>query len=150
MSRRAQTLVLVVMVALAAPLALAFETALRSLLFPIVAPDFEMARTFLEPVMTPIAWLLVGVSAVAGTLGALLHRPMVRRRVAKLGAHATQERVEGVRGQVFFVTTTIPQLPTIASTFAFMFGASLVPTLVGVAICTTSVLVQGVMLASAR
>lgn len=150
MARRLQTLLLVLAVALAAPVALAFETGLRTLLFPLVAPDFELARTFLEPVMTPIAWLLAGASTLAGLLGLALQGPLVRRRVARLGASATAARVEGIRGQVFFVTSTLPQLPTIASTFAFMFGASLVPTLASVAVCTLSVLAQGLVLAFAR
>lgn len=148
MSRRAQTVVLVVAVALAAPIALVFETALRSLLFPIIAPDFELARTLLEPVMTPVAWLLVLVSAIAGVLGVALQRTLAQRRIARLGAAALPAQVEAARNQVFFLTTTIPQIPTIASTFAFMFGASPVPTLVGVSMCTVSVLVQGVVLAT--
>lgn len=150
MPRRSQTLLLVLAVALAAPVALAFETGLRTLLFPLIAPDFELARSFLEPVMTPIAWLLTAASTFAGLLGIALQGPLVRRRVAKLGEGATAARIEGIRGQVFFVTSTLPQLPTIVATFAFMFGASLVPTLASVAVCTLSVLVQGAMFAFAR
>lgn len=128
---------------LAAPIALAFESLLRWLLFP---PEFEAFRAFAEPVLTPLAWLLVLVSALAGVGGALAQRAIAARRIARLGAEATPARVETVRNQVFLITASIPQLPTIVSTFAFMFGASIVPTLVGVGICTVSVLAQGIAL----
>lgn len=150
MSQRAQTMVLVFAVALAAPIALLFETLLRTLLFPVLAPDFELARTLLEPVMTPIAWLLVLVSIAAGIAGVALQSSLLARRIARLGASAEPMRIEAARNQVFFLTTTIPQLPTIASTFAFMFGASVVPTWIGVSTCTISVLAQGIALLRSR
>lgn len=143
--KRGGTFVLVAATVLAAPIALALESVLRWLLFP---PEFEVVRGWLEPYLTPLAWLLVVVSALAGIAGGLLQRGIATRRVAKLGAAATRAQVEAARNQVFLITASIPQLPTIASTFAFMFGASIVPTLVGVAICTVSVLVQGIALRS--
>lgn len=141
--KRGGTLVLVAATVLAAPVALAFESALRWLVFP---PDFETVRAFFEPVLTPVAWLLALLSALAGVGGALAHRAIVARRIAKLGPAPLTAQVEAVRNQVFLITASIPQLPTIASTFAFMFGASVVPTLVGVAICTVSVTAQGALL----
>lgn len=146
MSKRAQVLVLVVATVIAAPVALAFETLLRTLLFP---PDFELVRLFLEPVMTPIAWLLVAIATTAGIAGVLLQPRLVARKLARFGGHATSAQRETALNQVFMLTASIPQIPTIASTFAFMFGASLVPTLVGVAICTISVLAQGLALRAA-
>ncbi|AKF03765.1 hypothetical protein [Sandaracinus amylolyticus] len=141
--KRGSTILLVAATVLAAPIALAFESVLRWLLFP---PDFEAVRAFLEPFLTPLAWLLVVISALAGIAGTFAQRTIAARRIAKLGAGATAVQIETVRNQVFLITASIPQLPTIASTFAFMFGASLVPTLVGVAIGTLSVLAQGVVL----
>jgi hypothetical protein len=138
-------LLLVALTVVAAPIALAFESLLRWLMLP---PEFEEIRFWLQPIMTPIAWGLVALSALTGVVGLLLQRAIVRRRIAKLGEHDTPIQREHVRNQVFLVTASIPQLPTIASTFAFMFGASLVPTLVGVTICTVSVLVQGLALRS--
>jgi hypothetical protein len=137
---RGGTIALVALTVLAAPVALVFESVLRRLLMP---PDFETVRSFLSPWMTMIAWILVGISAVAGVTGVVVQRAIVARRLAKLGAAVTPEATERVRNQVFLVTASIPQLPTILSTFAFMFGASWVPTWVGVAICTVSVLAQG-------
>ena len=141
--KRSGTLTLVAAPVLAAPIALAFESLLRWLVFPA---DFEAVRAFLEPVMTPIAWALVLLSALAGIVGALAQRARVARKIARLGPGAAAVQMEAARNQVFLITASIPQLPTIASTFAFTFGASLVPTLVGVALCTLSVLAQGVLL----
>lgn len=145
--KRTGTLALVAATVLAAPLALAFESLLRWLVFP---PDFEAVRAFLEPVLTPVAWLLVVISALAGVVGALAQRALVARKIARLGPGAAPVQIEAARNQVFLITASIPQLPTIASTFAFMFGASLVPTLVGVGVCTVSVLAQGALLVRVR
>lgn len=128
---------------LAAPVALALESVLRWLFFP---SEFEAVRAWLEPFLTPLAWVLVTISALAGVAGVLTQRTLVARKLAKLGPEATSAQRAAVRDQVFLITASIPQLPTIASTFAFMFGASVVPTLVGVAICTVSVLGQGLAL----
>jgi hypothetical protein len=143
--RRGGPLLLVVATLLAAPVALALESALRWLLFP---PEFEVVRAWLEPFLTPLAWALVLISALAGIAGALLQRALTARKIARLGPDATSARREAARNQVFLITASVPQLPTIASTFAFMFGASVVPTLVGVAICTVSVAAQGLALRS--
>lgn len=145
--KRAGTLTLVAATVLAAPLALALESLLRWLLFP---PDFEVLRTFLEPVLTPIAWALVALSALAALIGALAQRVLSARKIARLGPHAAPAQVEAARNQVFLIAASIPQLPTIASTLAYMFGASLVPTLVGVGVCTVSVLAQGALLMTPR
>lgn len=145
--KRAGTLGLVAATVLAAPLALALESVLRWLVFP---PDFEVIRAFLEPVMTPIAWVLVGLSVLAGIAGALAQRALVARKIARLGPHAAPAQIETARNQVFLITASLPQLPTIASTLAFMFGASLAPTLVGVGVCTVSVLAQGALLLTQR
>lgn len=145
--RRSGTLTLVAATVVAAPLALALESALRWLVFP---PDFEVLRAFLEPVMTPFAWALVALSALAAVAGALAQRALLARKLARLGPHAAPAQVEAARNQVFLIAASIPQLPTIASTLAYMFGASLVPTLVGVGVCTVSVLGQGALLLTRR
>ncbi|MDQ3033931.1 MAG: hypothetical protein M3Y87_16055 [Myxococcota bacterium] len=142
--KRGGTGLLVGATAIAAPLALALESAVRWLLFPA---EFEVVRGWLEPFLTPLAWLLAVVTVIAGAAGFALQRGLVARKLAKLGASSAAQR-EAARTQVFLITASIPQLPAIASTFALMFGASLVPTLVGVTICTVSVLAQGVALRS--
>ena len=124
---------------LAAPVALAFETVLRMLLFP---DDFELVREFLSPMLTPVAWAFGALAAIAGFVGLGLQGRMVRRRLAKLPDTASvDERYREVFA-VFLLSSSVPQIPAILSTLTYMFGASLVPVLVGVAACSVGVVTQ--------
>ena len=130
---------------LAAPGALGFETLLRALLFD---DDFELLRQFLSPVLTPVAWVL-GLVAAAGSLAGLaLQRSIAHKRLARLPEGASFEvRYQQVLA-VFLLTTAAPQIPAILATFAFMFGASLAPVLVGVGICSLGVIAQALRVSS--
>lgn len=131
--------------AVAAPVALALESVVRALLLP---SEFEVVRGWLEPFLTPLGWLLAVLTAIAGAAGVALQRRLVAGKLAKLGPAASRAQQEAARNQVFLITASIPQLPAIASTFALMLGASLVPTVACVTICTVSVLAQGLALRS--
>ncbi|HEY8431317.1 MAG TPA: hypothetical protein VIL20_23215 [Sandaracinaceae bacterium] len=124
---------------LAAPVALGFETLLRLLLFP---RDFEYVRELFEPVLTPVAWALGAVAAVASLLGVVVQRSLAQKRIEKSPDRDDEDaRYRNVFG-VFLLTSSIPQIPAIFSTFAFMFGASLLPVLVGIAVCSVGVVTQ--------
>lgn len=124
---------------LAAPVALVVETVLRKLIFPA---DFELVREFLEPMLTPVAWVLGAVAGVAGFVGLGLQRRMADKRLAKLPpAAGVNDRYQAVFA-VFLLTTSVPQIPAILATFAYMFGASIVPVIVGVAVCSVGVVSQ--------
>jgi hypothetical protein len=124
--------------ALAAPVALGFETVLRHLLFP---PEFEQFRAFLEPVLTPFAWVLGLLAGAASLAGFALQRRLTEKRLARVTADDVAIRHAQVLG-VFLLTASVPQIPAILSTFAFMFGASIAPVLAGIAICTAGVVAQ--------
>lgn len=123
----------------AAPIALAFETLLRHLLFP---PEFDEFRAFLEPVLTPIAWALGLVAGAASLVGLALQRRFAAKRLARLPAEADFAARYGQVLAVFLLTASVPQIPAIFSTFAFMFGASIWPVLAGIAICSVGVVMQ--------
>jgi membrane protein YqaA with SNARE-associated domain len=124
---------------LAAPAALAFETVLRKLLFP---PEFEEVRSLLEPLLTPVGWAIAVVAAIASLVGLRVQRAMAQKRIAKLrdreDADARYREVFGV----FLLTTAVPQIPAILSTFTFMFGATLWPVLASVAVSSVGVVAQ--------
>lgn len=124
---------------LAAPVALAVETGLRLLIFPA---EFELVREFLNPTLTPVAWALGGLSAAAGVAGLAVQRKVSERKLAKLPSKCdTEARYHAVFG-VFLLTTAVPQIPALLSTFAYMFGASLLPVLVGVGVSSVGVVSQ--------
>lgn len=126
---------------LAAPTALVFETALRKLLFP---SEFEELRALLEPALTPVGWVLGLVAGLAGLAGLTMQKRLAGARIAKL---ADREEVEARYREVFgvfLITTAVPQIPALLSTFAFMFGASLWPVLVGVGLASVGVAGQAV------
>lgn len=126
---------------LAAPGALAFETLLRTLLFP---EEFELIREFLAPTLTPVAYVVAVLIALFAVVGVLLQKRLSTKRLAKLPAEADAGvRFRAILG-VFLLTSSVPQIPTILSTFAYMFGASLVPVLIGIGLCSVGVVVQAV------
>ncbi len=131
---------LVAMTAVAAPAALGFETLLRHLLLPAA---FELVREALRPVLTPVAWALCGVCALAGVAGLVLQKRIASRSVERLPPERrTPDQVERARVGAFMLAASIPQIPAILATFSFMFGASLVPVLVAIALVTAAVLTQ--------
>lgn len=133
---------LIAMTAIAAPAALGLETLLRALIFP---PELEELRTVLEPVLTPIAWTLVAIAAVAGVAGAVLQRHLTARAVARaavVGSPATIEVRERASVGAFLLAASVPQIPAVLVTLAFTFGAALAPVVAAVAVSTLAVCVQ--------
>ncbi|MFK7985162.1 MAG: hypothetical protein AB8I08_03950 [Sandaracinaceae bacterium] len=129
---------------LAAPGALAFETLLRKLLFPVLVPEFELIREFFAPMLTPVAYVVSVFIALFAVVGLLLQKRMSEKRLAKLPEDADRDmRFRAILG-VFLLTSSVPQIPTILSTFAYMFGASLVPVLIGIGLCSLGVVAQAV------
>lgn len=130
---------------IAAPAALGFETGLRLLLFPA---DFELIREFLNPTLTPVAWLLGAVAALASFGGLFVQRRLAEKRLSALPPDASFDlRYRAVFG-VFLLTTAIPQIPAIFSTLTFMFGASLIPVLVGIGVSSVGVVSQALRVES--
>lgn len=130
------------MTAVAAPVALAFETLLRRLLFP---PEFERVREALRPVLTPVAWLLCLICAVAGVAATALQRRLVARGIDRLPSdRRSPEQIDRARIGAFMLAASVPQVPAVLATFGFMFGAALTPVVVAIAIATVAVLVQAV------
>ncbi len=128
------------MVIVAAPAALALETGLRHLLFPV---EFERdLRPLLNPYLTPVAWIL-GLLAGAAALGGLaLQRRASSRRLGLLPPEATPQQRYTQVFAVFLLSSSLPQLPSIVATMTYMFGADLAPVLVGIGLCTVGVLAQ--------
>ncbi len=126
-----------------APGALALESGLRVLLFP---PEFEEVRELLEPLLTPIAWLFGAAAGVASLLGLGLQRRMAEKRMARVPDEYEARHREVVG--VFLLSASVPQIPAIFSTFAYMFGASLWPVLVGIALCSVGVISQAMRVRS--
>lgn len=120
-------------------MALGFETALRLLLFP---DDFAIVREFLNPYLTPVAWLLGGLAALGAWLGLALQRRLTTKRIAKLDSEATDDQRYAAGFGVFLLTSSVPQIPSILATITFTFGASLLPVLVGIALCSVGVVAQ--------
>ena len=123
----------------AAPAALGFETALRLLFFPA---EFDLIREFLREYLTPVAWVLVLVTALGAAIGLGLQRALAQKRVSRFPPDAPlSARYAAVTG-VFLLTTAAPQLPSILATFCFMFGSSILPVLVCISVTTMGVVLQ--------
>jgi hypothetical protein len=134
---------LIVLTVIAAPIALAFESLLRFLFFP---DDFERVRDFLEPYLTPVGWALAALTLAASPLGYLVQKRSGEKAVRRIPeAKRTPERIERARTRVFMLSASIPQITAILATFAVMFGASMIPAVVSIAIVTVAVLILGRM-----
>jgi hypothetical protein len=137
------------LLAVSAPIALAFETLLRTqVVARVIGPDFNLAREFFSPTLTRCSWALAFITVVAGILGVALV-PMDARRVEEAARRTGREldhpaRVRQVVGRLFLLSS-IPQAPAILATFCFTFGSRLPPVLLAMAVSTAAVVAQGVV-----
>lgn len=132
--------VVVLLIAISAPLALAIETLFRvQVLGRILGPALDEVRTYFSPQTTAMAYLMVGATVVAGVVGIVATRAAVRR-IASEPDPARRARL--LRDRTLLLTS-IPQIPAIVATLCFTAGAELAPVLVAMAISTVFVLVQG-------
>lgn len=133
---------IILFTATAVPVALGFETLARAYLVP---EDFEEVRDFFEPTLTPVAWVMVGVTSVAVVLGVSLQRWMTRR--AESRARARGSSVAEARSGMgpFLLAASIPQAPAILAALLFLAGAQLLPVVLAVALSTAGVCVQAAM-----
>lgn len=122
------------LMALTPPAALAVEAALRRALFPA---DFEALRSYLGPSVTPVAWALaaaVPVLAVAGR--------WAQRRVSAWWRvrhpHDPNASLAGL-----YLGASLPQLGALAATGLYTLGASLVPVGLATGLATVAVLALG-------
>lgn len=140
MAEKAPSTSLLWLTIVAAPGALALETAIRLLFFPA---DFELIRELLEPTLTPVAWGVALFAGAGAALGIAIQRRVVERRIARLSEEeSTQARRFQIAFSVFLLTTAVPQIPSIFATFCFTFGASLVPVLAAIALTSVGVVAQ--------
>lgn len=152
--------VAVLVIAISAPFALAFETLFRTeILAPILGPDFNMVRGIFSPTLTSVAWALVGCTALGGAVGvgvlpASLRRagvvaPPEARGVDAPARDAREAREAREKRAIerLFLLTSIPQAPAILATFCFTFGALLLPVVIAMALSTLFVLLQGIVAA---
>jgi ABC-type sugar transport system permease subunit len=136
--------VVVLLIAVSVPIALAIETGFRQLvLLPMIGPELHELREFYWPALTDelrraaltrTAWVLVGVTVLAGALGVALLRRAARR----------ERDLAELRDRLLLLTS-IPQVPAILATLCFAFGSSLLPVLISMAISTAFVLAQGLV-----
>lgn len=133
------------LVAVSTPLALALETGLRRIMFP---PDFDEVRMWLRPSITPWVWLAPLAAAVAIPLGAKLQRWLVARSMDALppARRTAHERAE-CEIDALLLSTSVPQVPAVLATMAFMLGSALVPVVAAMVVSTAGVLGLGVWVA---
>jgi hypothetical protein len=132
--------VVVVFIAISAPLALGIETLMRTqVIARILGPSLDEVRGFFSPGLTQLAWAMAAATVVAGLLGVVITR-IVARRIAtepdpKVRARKLRDRL--------LLLTSIPQIPAIFATLCFTAGARILPVLVAMAVSTLFVLIQG-------
>lgn len=110
---------------IAVPVALGFETLLRVLLFPA---DFDDLRQALRPILEAPTYAMIGVTALVGVVSSF-----VRRRFDVPGA-TLRKRAQGT-----FVASSMAQIPAVATTFLWTFGAPILPVLLTIATSTAFV-----------
>lgn len=128
---------MVVLTAVAAPVALGFETVLRELVLP---DRFEQVRMLLRPLLTPVGWGFAVLAALAGVAGVVWQQRLIARKEAQVGDH--DEARQSARMGAFLLAASVPQLPAIFATLSFMFGSTLLPVLVAIGVSTLAVLAQ--------
>jgi hypothetical protein len=134
--RRGTTLAFI---ALAAPIALAVELAVRALV-PI--PGMAEIRADLGAPATTLAWAMLLACLPAGLLGQRVRRSLVRRGLARRPDASPAARAT-IELEALLLATTVPQVPALLAIVAAMFGAELRPVLLTVALSTFAVMAQG-------
>lgn len=141
----------VFIIAISAPLALAFETLFRvHVLRRVLGPDLDLMRELFSPTLTDVAWGLAALTVVAGAFGtAIIPRSL---RLAETRARAQskgQPLDDGARRQRamerLFLLTSIPQVPAIFATFCFTFGSRIAPVIAAMIVSTIFVAAQGLV-----
>jgi hypothetical protein len=137
---------IVLLIAVSVPIWLGLETLLRIyVLRPLYGPLLTELRGIYWPELTPelmadrstrLAWLLLGVTVLAGIIGVLLLRPVATRG----GQSATPERK---LRDTLLLLTSIPQVPGLLVTLCPLAGSDWTPVLICVAVSTAFVVVQG-------
>lgn len=131
---------IVVFIALSAPLALGIETLMRTqVIARILGPSLDEVRGFFSPGLTQLAWAMVAATVVAGLLGVVITRIAVRRIAAEPDPTI---RARKLRDRLLLLTS-IPQIPAIVATLCFTAGARILPVLIAMAVSTVFVLIQG-------
>ncbi len=139
MNRRSEPVVLAI-VAVSTPTALAAEALVRRLLLP---PELEEMREWLHPKVAPVGWALVGVAALAVVLAFALHRRLFAAALAsKPATLAEAERAGRARMETMLLTTSVAQVPALLGTVAFTFGADPLATWLTIGIGTLGVVAQ--------
>ncbi len=141
--------VVVLVIAVSAPLALGVETLLRTFVIsPMAGPVFNEARVFFSPQTTAFAWGLTGVCVLAGIVGLAVLRRTSRgllgagNKKGNAGGKTGEAHVAELRDKLFLLTS-IPQAPAVLATLCFTLGARLAPVLVCMGISTAFVLAMG-------
>lgn len=133
---------LVAVLALSTPVSLGFETLIRRLTFNA---DMREMRVLLNAYLTPVAWVLLGVTTVAACVGVPAQRVLHRRAFAKLGARAEDPVARASADTVaIYVASSIVQFPTLAATVTYTLGADLAPVFAALWVAAAGVAAIGV------
>lgn len=130
-------------VAVSSPLSIVVETTLRK---NLLGRDFQDIREYLRPTLTPVAWAAVGVTTLSIGLGFVVYRKILRHGLAKLGERAADPNAVARKElEAMFLSTSVPQVPTLLATILFQWGASFTPVAVCIGLSTVGVLLLGLV-----
>jgi hypothetical protein len=140
--------VVVVLIAISVPIFLGVETLVRVyVLGPLYGPVLADIRALYWPELstemiasraTRFAWILIGVTMVAGVVGIMALRRIIRR-ASDAGEQTPPAKIR----DTLLLMTSIPQVPGLLSTLTLAGGGEWLPVLICVGISTGFVIVQG-------
>lgn len=143
----------VFIIAISAPVALAFETLFRvHVLRRVLGPDLDAMRELFSPTLTDVAWGFAALTVAAGALGIAILPWAFRRAEERARAKGSPLDEAARRGRALerlFLLTSVPQVPAIFATFCFTFGSRIPPVIAAMALSTLFVAAQGFVAARA-
>ncbi len=134
---------LIAVLAVSSPVSLGAETLIRKVMF---TADMREMRVLLNPYLTPVAWALLAVTAVASLAGVPAHRAVHRRLVGKLGERRRDPvACASTDAMALYLASSIVQFPTLIATMTFTLGADLVPVFAALWVAAFAVVAIGVL-----
>jgi hypothetical protein len=133
---------ILIVITLTTPAVLGVEHLARRFVVPA---EWEEIRRELNPIMTPVGWVLLALTVVSIPIAFVIYRALSRRLLAKVEAIGGGPKQRATaRLEAMFVATSAPQIPAALAALSLSFGSDALPVLLAVGLSAAAAAAIGV------